>query len=263
MARFLLDKKMQAAARGGRVVIDETSMLGHKDAVRLFQIAEADDLKLIFVGDPMQHGSVPRGAFMRLLKDYGGVQPFRLTRDHAAGRPGLPGGGAVALRGQDARGLRRPRPPGLGQGDRRRAERYAAIAADYLQALNEKKSVAGGQPDARGSGASSPRRSAASSARRASSAPRSGNSPGWCRSNATEAERGRPERTGRATCCCSTRTPRASPKASASPSPIRRAVPLAEAAKFSRLPAGENLAGRRRRHPLHRHGEDAWTATTS
>ncbi len=39
VARFLLDEKMQKAARGGRVVVDETSMLGHKDAVKLFQLA--------------------------------------------------------------------------------------------------------------------------------------------------------------------------------------------------------------------------------
>ena len=79
VARFLLDEKMQAAARHGRVVVDETSMLGHKDAVRLFKLAEKLDLKLTFVGDPMQHGAVARGALMRILKDYGGIQPFRLT----------------------------------------------------------------------------------------------------------------------------------------------------------------------------------------
>ena len=79
VARFLLDEKLQASARGGRVVVDETSMLGHKDAVTLFQLAKTLDLKLIFVGDPMQHGSVARGAFMRVLKEFGGVQPFRLT----------------------------------------------------------------------------------------------------------------------------------------------------------------------------------------
>ena len=62
--------KMQAAAFGGRVVIDESSMLGHKDAVKLFQVAEKYQLKLVFVGDPMQHGSVSRGTFMRTLKEH-------------------------------------------------------------------------------------------------------------------------------------------------------------------------------------------------
>src|SRR5262249_34094167 len=62
VARFLVDAKLQKAASGGRLVIDESSMLGHKDAVKLFKAAEENNLKLIFIGDPMQHGSVPRGA---------------------------------------------------------------------------------------------------------------------------------------------------------------------------------------------------------
>ena len=120
LARFLLDKDMQAEAQGGRVVIDETSMLGHKDAVKLFEIAQRDDLKLIFVGDPMQHGSVPRGAFMRLLNEYARGETLPAAGDHAAGNAGVPGGGAVALRGENAGRLRRARPPGLGQGAGRR-----------------------------------------------------------------------------------------------------------------------------------------------
>ena len=79
LARFLLDEKMQAAARGGRVVIDESSMLGHKAAVKLMGLVEKLDLKPIFVGDPMQHGAVDRGSFLHVLKDYGCVRPYRLT----------------------------------------------------------------------------------------------------------------------------------------------------------------------------------------
>ena len=44
------------------------SMLGHKDAVKLFKLAEENGLKLNFVGDPMQHGAVARGALMRILE---------------------------------------------------------------------------------------------------------------------------------------------------------------------------------------------------
>ena len=79
LARFLLDERMQTAATGGRVVIDESSMLGHKDAYRLFALADKLDLTLILIGDPMQHGSVGRGATMRLLSQYGNVKPLRLT----------------------------------------------------------------------------------------------------------------------------------------------------------------------------------------
>ena len=79
LARFLLDEKMQAAANGGRVVVDEASMLSHADAVRLMDVVKRQNLKLTVVGDPRQHGSIGRGAFMRLLKEYGHVRPFRLT----------------------------------------------------------------------------------------------------------------------------------------------------------------------------------------
>ena len=241
VARFLLDKEMQAAARGGRVVIDETSMLGHKDAVRLFDIAKRDDLKLIFVGDPMQHGSVPRGALMRLLTEYAGVKPFRLTRDHAAGRSRPTG--------------RRPRcfprarrwkasTPWTRMGwvkELGDEERYAAIAADYLQALNDKKSVLvvsptheeaahhhGGDPRQAPRGGQARHRGAGIHPAGAGQCLRSRAGPGG------DLPAGRrasvpPERQG------------ASPKASGSPSPIRPAVPLAEAAKFS-LYRPENIA---------------------
>ena len=61
LARFLVDRKMQEAARGGRVVVDESSMLGHKDAFRLYRLADQLGLKIVHLGDPMQHGSVARG----------------------------------------------------------------------------------------------------------------------------------------------------------------------------------------------------------
>ena len=72
--------RMQAAAKGGRVVVDEISMMGHKDAYRLVKLAEKLDLKLMLRrrSDAARQRR-PRGALMRLLKDYGGIQPFRLT----------------------------------------------------------------------------------------------------------------------------------------------------------------------------------------
>ena len=79
VAHFLLDAKKQAAARGGRVVVDEAGMLGHRDAYRLFQVAKDNNLKLNLLGDSRQHGSVPRGALFRVLRQYGGVTPFTLS----------------------------------------------------------------------------------------------------------------------------------------------------------------------------------------
>jgi len=141
VAHFLLDEKMQRAAAGGTLVIDETSMLGHKDAVRLFAVAKERDVRLVFVGDPMQHGSVPRGALMRILTDYAGVKPFRLTRimrqrderylDAAKLlSQGLTGEGFDAL---DAMDWVKEREDA--------GERYRELAAEYVQARQDKETV--------------------------------------------------------------------------------------------------------------------------
>jgi conjugative relaxase-like TrwC/TraI family protein len=141
VARFLLDPKLQASAQSGRVVVDESSMLGHKEAVKLFKLAEQLNLKLIFVGDPMQHGSVPRGALMRVLEEHAHLKPFRLTRimrqqdaDYRAAAQLLSEG--KTLEGFEAldrkEWVKEVADP---------AERNRAMAEEYVQALSDKASV--------------------------------------------------------------------------------------------------------------------------
>ena len=133
VARFLVDEKMQVAARGGRVVIDETSMLGHKDAVRLFKLAEKLDLKPVFLGDPMQHGSVPRGSFLHVLKEYGHIRPFKLTRIMRQETPEYRAAAELLSEGRTLEGF--DALDGLGWvrelGDD--AERVRQVAAEYLR----------------------------------------------------------------------------------------------------------------------------------
>ena len=137
VARFLVDEKAQAAARGGRVVIDESSMLGHKDAVKLFKIAEENKLKLIFVGDPMQHGSVPRGALMRLLEEHAGINPFRLTKIMRQKDAGYRAAAQLLSEGKTLEGFEALDKKGWVKEVGDAAERYGAMAAEYLQALRD------------------------------------------------------------------------------------------------------------------------------
>ena len=115
------DEKMQAAARGGRVVVDESSHArpqGRPAAAS--RLGKKNDLKFVFVGDPMQHGSVGRGG-LHAAAGAAGADAADPPDPHPAPEgPGIPGGGAVALRGQDRRGLRRPRQARLGERDARR-----------------------------------------------------------------------------------------------------------------------------------------------
>ena len=141
VACFLVDEKLQQTARRGRVVIDEASMLGHKDAYKLFRLADELELSLVFLGDQRQHGSVSRGALMRILQQYGGIQPFCLTqikrqqdteyraavKDLSEGKP-LEGFDALAAKGwvQEIADT---------------TDRCRHMAADYVQAMQDGKSV--------------------------------------------------------------------------------------------------------------------------
>ncbi len=80
VAKFLVSGQMQAAAAGGTVVVDESSMLGLKDAYRLFAIAREKNIRLVLLGDSRQHSSVSAGAVMRVLQQYGGIVPWRITQ---------------------------------------------------------------------------------------------------------------------------------------------------------------------------------------
>jgi conjugative relaxase-like TrwC/TraI family protein len=79
VAKFLMSEKMQNAAKGGYVVVDEASMLGLRDTFRLFGIAKENNMKLVLMGDSRQHSSVSAGAVMRLLQEYGAVRAHRIA----------------------------------------------------------------------------------------------------------------------------------------------------------------------------------------
>jgi conjugative relaxase-like TrwC/TraI family protein len=141
VARFLLDEKMQVAARHGWLGVDETSLLGHKDAVKLFQIAEKNDLKLLFVGDPMQHGAVSRGALMRILKEYGGVKPFKLSEIMRQENPEYREAAKLLSEGKTVEGFDAIDAMGRIAEIADDTDRNRHIAADYLQAIEDKKTV--------------------------------------------------------------------------------------------------------------------------
>jgi conjugative relaxase-like TrwC/TraI family protein len=141
LARFLLDEKMQTAAKGCRVVVDESSMIGHKDAVKLFGLAEKLDLKLILVGDRMQHGSVARGALHKLLTKHAHICPFMLSeimrQDDAEYRQAA----KLLSEGETLAGLDILDGKGWVKEINGDAERCQAIAADYVRALEDFQTV--------------------------------------------------------------------------------------------------------------------------
>ena len=141
LARFLVDPAMQEAAKGCRVVVDESSMMGHADAVKLFKLLERIDLKLIAVGDPLQHGAVNRGAFLTLMHRHAGIEPFRLNQILRQQDADYRQAVKLLSEGQTLQGFDAIDGMGWVEEIADDAERAKLIAAEYRQALDNRESV--------------------------------------------------------------------------------------------------------------------------
>jgi ATP-dependent exoDNAse (exonuclease V) alpha subunit len=141
LARFLLDPELQESARGGTVVCDEVSLLGHKDAVKLFSLADKLGVRLILSGDQLQHSSVPRGSLIHLLTTYAGITPFRLEEIRRQEEAGYLSAVKMLSEGNTVEGFDALDGKGWVREIASDQERYTQLAADYIQGLKDKKSV--------------------------------------------------------------------------------------------------------------------------
>jgi conjugative relaxase-like TrwC/TraI family protein len=142
VAHLLCNEKLQAEMRGSHLVVDEVSMLGHKDAVRLFDLAKKNDLVLTLIGDPLQHGAVSRGAIMRVLKDYACIKPFRLTEILRQESAEYRAAAKLLSEGRTLEGVEAIERLGWIREMADDGDRYSHIAADYLQAMEDFKGMA-------------------------------------------------------------------------------------------------------------------------
>jgi ATP-dependent exoDNAse (exonuclease V) alpha subunit len=78
VSRLLLDEKLQPSLRGEVLWIDEAGMVGTRTMAKVFQLAEQLDARVILSGDRRQHGSVERGAALRLLEEQAGLIPAEI-----------------------------------------------------------------------------------------------------------------------------------------------------------------------------------------
>ena len=79
VARFLKDKEMQEAAKGGVILVDEASQLGTRDMLQVFDVAQAVDARVLLVGDRRQHRSVTAGEPLKLLEETAGLKVAEVT----------------------------------------------------------------------------------------------------------------------------------------------------------------------------------------
>jgi conjugative relaxase-like TrwC/TraI family protein len=75
VARLLADPKVQAEAADGVIWIDEAGLLGTRTLKQVFECADRWHARVVLSGDRRQHGSVERGAALRLLEEEAGIKP--------------------------------------------------------------------------------------------------------------------------------------------------------------------------------------------
>lgn len=139
VARLLLDDRLQSQVRGQVLWIDEAGQLGSRTMAQLFELAGRLNARVILSGDRRQHGSVERGAALRLLEEEAGVVPAEIKEIQRqkgeykeAVRALSEGRTAAGFRALDALGWVREAPP---------AERYRLLAANYAATLAEGKTA--------------------------------------------------------------------------------------------------------------------------
>jgi ATP-dependent exoDNAse (exonuclease V) alpha subunit len=105
--RLLTDPKMQHEIHGQVLLVDEAGLLSVKDMKRLFDVAKAQEARVILSGDAKQHFSVGRGDALRLLERDAGMKFAQLSqvRRQTEGvyRHGVPGILLGDSKGKDGR----------------------------------------------------------------------------------------------------------------------------------------------------------------
>ncbi|MCA9027603.1 MAG: relaxase domain-containing protein [Planctomycetaceae bacterium] len=78
VARLLVDEQLQSKVAGQLLLIDEAGLLGMKTMRQVFELAEQLDARVLLSGDWRQHGSVERGAALRVLEEEAGIVPAQV-----------------------------------------------------------------------------------------------------------------------------------------------------------------------------------------
>lgn len=140
VAVLLQDAKLQAQLEGQVIWIDEAGLLGTHTLLQVAELAEKKNCRVVLSGDTAQHRAVERGDALRLLENHAGLKAAELqtiwrqkadyhkalVADLRAGRL------KEAFEKLDAHQMLR---------ELEREKRYQALAADYIRALDEKKSA--------------------------------------------------------------------------------------------------------------------------
>lgn len=139
VARLLKDQNLQREIAGQVVWIDEAGLLGTRTMAQVFNLAKELDARVVLSGDRSQHGSVERGAALRLLETDAGLAPAEI-RDIQRQKGDYKQAVKALSEGRTDDGFAQLDKLGwireVGEMDR-----YKALARDYVQTVTDGKSA--------------------------------------------------------------------------------------------------------------------------
>jgi conjugative relaxase-like TrwC/TraI family protein len=141
VARLLQDETLQRAAAGQLIWIDEAGLIGARTMHDVFALADRIDARVLLTGDRRQHGSVARGAVLRMLETEAGVPTAEVTeiqrqKDHRQYKQAI----EALAEGRTAEGFDRIDTLGWIH-EIPTSDRYRQLAADYVQTVEQGKSA--------------------------------------------------------------------------------------------------------------------------
>jgi conjugative relaxase-like TrwC/TraI family protein len=139
VAMLLADKKLQDRLRGQVMWIDEAGLLGTRTMSQVFDLARTLDARVILSGDRHQHGSVERGAALKLLESEAGLVPAEvkdIRRQSGAYKQAI----KALSEERTAEGFKQLDKLGWIK-DVCEADRYKLLAHDYVAAVSASKSA--------------------------------------------------------------------------------------------------------------------------
>lgn len=137
VAMFLRNPELQKRAAGQVIWVDEAGLLGSQDMAALFERAEQLRARVVLMGDRQQHGSVARGAPLKLLEVESGLPVAAVTdimRQSGAYRKAV----TLLSEGRTAEGFAALDQLGWIQ-EVPEQERYQHLAKAYVQTVLERK----------------------------------------------------------------------------------------------------------------------------
>jgi conjugative relaxase-like TrwC/TraI family protein len=134
VARLLVDENLQRQAAGQLIWIDEAGLLGMRAMAQVFALAENIGARVLLSGDRRQHGSVERGAALRLLEEEAGLKPAELKENRRQESGDYRQAVNAVSEGRVADGFKRL--DGLGWiREIANADRDRQLAADYVSSV--------------------------------------------------------------------------------------------------------------------------------